>query len=224
MKNTVTTYKAPEGVKTLDTMPLKNQALKKHLQAIEVEGYKAQKSAWKIARHAYAILNGELWKDDFETEANLAEFMGVKPSQFSTWKRAVSYANKHADAETLGYSMRRASEYERIEEKGKLQDFQKFCTVNKMDISTDGALIKAISAWKGAGCGTALLETKEKEEAMEAEYTEKEVKEEKPKKADATAKNTELAGGKKFVTIMYNDEITSVPRKEFLEFLKKYQG
>ena len=60
-----------------------NTTLMKRVNTIRNEFAKVEKSAWTVAKCYYDIVNGELFKDDFETLTAFAEYMGVNKSTIS---------------------------------------------------------------------------------------------------------------------------------------------
>lgn len=60
-----------------------NTTLMKRINTIRNEFAKVEKSAWTVAKCYYDIVNGELFKDDFETLTAFAEYMGVNKSTIS---------------------------------------------------------------------------------------------------------------------------------------------
>lgn len=60
-----------------------NQTLVKRINTIRNEFAKVEKSAWTVAKCYYDIVNGELFKEDFETLTAFAEYMGVNKSTIS---------------------------------------------------------------------------------------------------------------------------------------------
>ena len=66
---------------------LNNKQFKKDVQGIANALASKDKSNFKIASHVNSILSKESWKDDFESEKDMAEFLGMSKSQLSMLKK-----------------------------------------------------------------------------------------------------------------------------------------
>lgn len=65
---------------------LANAELNKEVEGIRTELIKKDKSNFAIAKHVTNIINNELWSDDFESQNDLADYLGVSKSQISLMK------------------------------------------------------------------------------------------------------------------------------------------
>lgn len=200
MKNDVT-------VMTARVMNFKDAELNKYMNLIDKAQMLGKRSAFEVGKNVVKILEKECWKEDFKTEADLAEYLGYKPAMISHWKGAVKYISTHKDAEKRGYTLERAYMLQRLDDKGKLHEFEKWCTDNKVACGTDRALKDAITHFNGG------LTAEEKKNAIDAEVTEVKT---------ATAKSNTLEGAVKVVTIEFEGTVFSVPEKEFKALMKKY--
>lgn len=201
MKNDVTVMSAKQAI------TFKNADLTKHMQAIEKAESMGKRTAFTIARHVVAIIDGEFWKDDFKTETAFMESLGYSSGMLAQWKGAIEYSKKDKNCEKLGYSVNRAYAMNRLDKKGELEKFMKWCTDGKVDVSSDSKLADAITHFHGK------LTKADKEKAIDADA--KEVKK-------AKAVNNTLEGAVKVVTIEYNGTVFSVPENDFMKFMKKY--
>ena len=194
-----------------------NSELTEHVKEIDRLQLAGRKSAFAIACHVVDVVANELYKEDFKTDVEFCQFVDVNPSLLSQWKTAVPYLRKNKNAVKLGYTLKRAYIYSTLEKAGLLEGFQKYCMKKNLDISTDNKLEEARKQYyKSIGKGKAGPEKKP------STPDKVEVVDSTPDNEVVTAKDTELAGGKKFVTIQYKDSIISIPRKDFQNFIKKY--
>ena len=202
----------------------KNAELTKHMQEIDRLTLVGYKQAYQIASHIVAIVNGELFKDDFASETEFCEYIGeltgkpLNQGLLSQWKQAVPYLQSHKDAVKRGYTLKRAYIYSSMEKAKTLEGFQKYCMEKNVDISTDAKLEKAKAEYyQSIGKGKKPAPQKTGPELVDVVDGESD-------NEVVTAKDTVLAGGKKFVTIQYKDDIISIPRKDFQTFIKKYSS
>lgn len=201
MKNDVTVMTAKQAI------TFKNNELTKHMQAIDKAIALGKRSAFTIAEHVVTILDKEYWKDDFKNETAFVESLGYTSGMMSQWKGAIAYSKKDKRCKALGYTVNRAYMMYSLDKKGKLADFEKWCTENKVDVSSDAKLKDAITHFNGK------LTKADKDKAINADS--KEVKK-------AKAVNNTLEGAVKVVTIEYNGTVFSVPENDFMKFMKKY--
>lgn len=184
-----------------------NKSLAKHIKAMRKATQAGRKAMIEVSRHIVEIVNEESWKDDFKTQAEFCKFIGCSSSDVSNKKLAVKFFDNHPEAEQLEYSIRRATEYQKLEDAGKLEDFQKYCITNAISINSDGKLLKAIKQYSGL-----LTDGKKSEDADIVSETEH-IK---------AVKSSDTAGGKKMVCLEYDGKTYSIPAKEFKAFLEDY--
>ena len=72
---------------------LTNTDLNKEVEGIRTELIKKDKSNFAIAKHVSTIIDKELWTDDFETQNDLADYLGVSKSQISLMKVVTEIKN-----------------------------------------------------------------------------------------------------------------------------------
>lgn len=73
---------------------LKNKNLQKHVSGIKKAIDANVKTSWEIAAHIKDIVVGELYKEDFETEENLAKAFGMSRPNLNKMKNAVLYRDE----------------------------------------------------------------------------------------------------------------------------------
>ena len=75
---------------------LKNKNLQKHVSGIKKAIDANVKASWEIAVHIKDIILDELYKEDFETEENLAKAFGMSRPNLNKMKNAVLYRDEAA--------------------------------------------------------------------------------------------------------------------------------
>lgn len=74
---------------------LKNFALKESLLTIRGAVLSVNASQWEVAQAVHDILVKETFKEDFETEEKLADFIGISRSNCNKMKKAVDFRNSN---------------------------------------------------------------------------------------------------------------------------------
>ena len=187
----------------------KNPTLQKYMQNIDKAQLLGIRSAVTIAENAVAILEKDCWREDFATEKDFAEYIGIKKGTLSQWKGAIEYNRIDKDAKKLGYSLRKSYELGKLLKAEELQAFREWCLKNKVDTGTDSKLLDAINKFHGK------LTKAEKKQTQDADV----VSESEDVKA---VNSSDTAGGKKMVCLEYNGKTYSIPVKEFKAFLEDY--
>lgn len=74
---------------TIDKTTFANKRLAKELNTIQKCMLTVGKSEWGFAKSVAVIMNDELYKEDFETDKKLADFLGISKSSLSKAQRSV---------------------------------------------------------------------------------------------------------------------------------------
>lgn len=155
---------------------LSNKDLAKELKKISEAMQANVKSAWTIAEGFTNIVCNELFADDYDTEKEFADDMGVSKGYLSQCKNAVLFADKHDKDRrlTVGKCYRLS-----VLSDDAFIDFSTWCADNDLDIysMSDKGLIDMIKTWKEglieeAGEAEEIEEAEEAEEIEEAEEAE----------------------------------------------------
>lgn len=74
---------------------LKNTALKESFLTIRGAVLSVNASQWEVAQAIHDILVKETFKEDFETEEKLADFIGISRSNCNKMKKAIDFRNSN---------------------------------------------------------------------------------------------------------------------------------
>lgn len=165
----------------LNTNELVNKDLGKSIDIIQKELIKKDKSNFAIAKQVTKIINDELWTDDFETQNDIADFLGVSKSQISLMKNVTELkeivTSKKAN-DTLknvfgNYTMSRLFEINPLKKCVDdehdiyfiLNDFISYAKENEFDLvnSSKDELRAKVKAFRNAWNGVVETETTRKE-------------------------------------------------------------
>ena len=212
MANKTTEQMASRG-NAIATLPngkiivtFKNKQLQKHIDSINKATLSGLKNAWTIANSTVRIMTEDCWHDDFKDQKDLCAYLGISEGTLSQWKTAVEFAETHKEVKALGYSVTRAYLLGNMKEEKRLE-FIKWCTENKIDISTDTKLKEAKAHFKK---GTLPISEEDKKNAIDAET------------ADVAETKEEVHANGKFIKITYDGNTYAIPEKDFHKVLKKY--
>lgn len=111
-------FDSPEVVEKLT-----NSALKKQVKVYAKAVSSTKANLWAMAKAVAVIMEMEHFKDDFATEGQFAEFMGMSQAKLSKMKRLGSMTVGDASLEQLGYSTAQAEEMLKIDKRGEMEDF-----------------------------------------------------------------------------------------------------
>lgn len=132
---------------------LKNEVLKRDLEAMESAMYEGKRSTWKYAYHLSRIINSKSFVEDFENQKNFAEFIGLSPATITQQNKAVKFAAEHELLDVtkpnfdIDISVKNAYLLSSVSD---LTAFELWAEINGIDTyhCTSAELTKAIAAWK----------------------------------------------------------------------------
>lgn len=79
----------------INTTTLLNKELAKSVNEINKAVIEGNKSSWRVAEELTRIVEDELFEEDFDTEKQFAEFVGLSKSYFSQCKSAVRFKEQY---------------------------------------------------------------------------------------------------------------------------------
>lgn len=156
---------------------LTSNSLKKNIKGLIKTLETSQKLGWTVASYINEIFMEDVFGDDFETDKELAEWLGISTTMVAMYKTAVAFVVAHEELSDF-VTVDRAYRLGVLENKGEYYNFLSWLEAKQIDIKSlsDGKLKKLISEYNKAMEDTDALS--EEEEAEEAEGTEEEA--EKP--------------------------------------------
>ena len=196
---------------TINTTELANKKLGTQLNAIKKAVDTGNNQQWKIADAIATIVDDELFVDDFETEGNLAEVLGMSRPNLNKMKKASHY---HKEVEELNaFTLTKVMELLVIPQY-EIVDFLDGYMITPS--STCREVREAVSAWKDDNI-VADAEITDAEEVDEAkDVTEEfEVDEAKDVTEESNTSEYSLAEIKKMIDLMNRDELLKL--KEYIE-------
>ena len=190
---------------TINTTELTNKKLGTQLNNIKKAVDTGNNQQWKIADAIATIVDNELFVDDFETEGNLANVLGMSRPNLNKMKKASHY---HKEVEELNaFTLTKVMELLVIPQE-KIVDFLEDYMITPS--STCREVREAVSAWKDDNI------------VADAEITDAEDAENVTEEADestesSTSNNDEdaLASIKNLIDTMSRDELLAL--KEYIE-------
>lgn len=206
---------------------LTNTDLNKEVEGIRTELIKKDKSNFAIAKHVTNIINNELWSDDFESQNELADYLGVSKSQISLMKvvtelkEAINKKSYRSELKAIynAFTMSKLFELRplnKLTDKENdilsiLDDFGAYCEFNELDLSimSNADLRQSVKSYVSqfkATEETTEAETEETTDEQETETTE----------AEAVATSSDFA-----VDIEIKGDKHHIENKDFLEELTK---
>ena len=145
---------------------LTNKELAKELHTIKDAVVAGNKASWQVANSFCNITMNELFSDDYETEKEFAEDVGVSKAYLSQCKNAVLFADKY-DIDKALITVGKCYKLSTLSDE-EYKYFCEWCLENNLDIPSmsDKGLIEMIKTWKQ---GIEELEEVEDEESEESE-------------------------------------------------------
>ena len=128
---------------TINTTELTNKKLGTQLNAIKKAIDTGNNQQWKIADAIATIVDDELFVDDFETEGNLANVLGMSRPNLNKMKKASHYHKEVAELNT--FTLTKVMELLVIPQE-KIVDFLDGYMITPS--STCREVREAVSAWK----------------------------------------------------------------------------
>lgn len=189
---------------------LKNTVLKESLLTIRSAVLSVNASQWEVAQAVHDILVKEIFKEDFETEEKLANFIGISRSNCNKMKKAVDFRNNDKTFE--GWTLNKIYEIMCLpkEEAPKvLKDYM----IDKDD--TVKEIREAVKAYKDDMTESKIMADVEPEENEEEPKTEE--KEEEPK----TEKKEEAEPTKEILLHSFIATLTKEETVKVLSYIKK---
>ena len=190
---------------------LKNTALKESLLTIKSAVLSVNESQWEVAQAVHDILVKETFKEDFKTEENLADFIGISRSNCNKMKKAVDFRNNDKTFE--GWTLNKIYEIMCLpkEEAPKvLKDYM----IDKDD--TVKEIREAVKAYKD--------DTTESKVVADVELEEKEAEPKTEEKEEAEPKTEEKEEEEPTKEILLHSFIATLTREEtvkVLSYIKK---
>lgn len=203
---------------TINTTELTNKKLGKQLNNIKNAVDTGNNQQWKIADAIATIVDDELFIDDFETEGNLANVLGMSRPNLNKMKKASHY---HKEVEELNaFTLTKVMELLVIPQE-EIVDFLDGYMITPS--STCREVRDAVSAWKDDNVvvdasGIHSIES-ENTDAENAEITDTEdestVVDETTDSSTSNTSDDALAPIKNLIDTMSRDELLEV--KEYIE-------
>lgn len=194
---------------TINTTELTNKKLGTQLNAIKKAVDTGNNQQWKIADAIATIVDDELFVDDFETEGNLAEVLGMSRPNLNKMKKASHY---HKDVEELNaFTLTKVMELLVIPQ-DEIVDFLDGYMITPS--STCREVREAVSAWKDDNI-VADAEITDAEDVTDESEEESTVVDEATESSTSNNDDDALASIKKLIDTMSRDELLEV--KEYIE-------
>lgn len=194
---------------------LKNSALKESLLTIRDAVLSVNASQWEVAQAVHDILVKETFKEDFETEENFANFIGISRSNCNKMKKAVDFRNN--DKTFKGWTLNKIYEIMCLpkEEAPKvLKDYM----IDKDD--TVKEIREAVKAYKDDTSESKVVADVEPEEA-EPEKEEPKKEEAEPEKEEAGQKTDNENDTKVLLLHSFIATLTKEETVKVLSYIKK---
>lgn len=128
---------------------LSSSTLKKNINGLLKALETSQSNAWTIASYVNEIFMADNYEDDFETDGELAKWLGISLGLVSQYKGAVSFIVKHNELEKF-MSVTRAYLLSVLESNGEYDEFINWLAGEGIDIEklSDAKMKKAIKSWR----------------------------------------------------------------------------
>ena len=194
---------------TINTTELTNKKLGTQLNAIKKAVDTGNNQQWKIADAIATIVDDELFVDDFETEGNLAEVLGMSRPNLNKMKKASHY---HKEVEELNaFTLTKVMELLVIP-KEEIVDFLDGYMITPS--STCREVREAVSAWKDDNV-VADAEITDAEESTDEADADETVVDESTESSTSNNDDDALAPIKNLIDTLNRDELLEV--KEYIE-------
>lgn len=194
---------------TINTTELTNKKLGTQLNNIKKAVDTGNNQQWKIADAIATIVDDELFVDDFETEGNLANVLGMSRPNLNKMKKASHY---HKEVEELNaFSLTKVMELLVIPQE-EIVDFLDGYMITPS--STCREVREAVSAWKDDNI-VADAEITDAEDETNENESESTVVDESTESSTSNTDDDALAPIKNLIDTLNRDELLEV--KEYIE-------
>ena len=188
---------------------IKNLALKESLLTIRGAVLSVNASQWEVAQAVHDILVKETFKEDFETEEKLADFIGISCSNCNKMKKAVDFRNSN---ETFkDWTLNKIYEIMCLPKEEAPQLLVDYM-IDKDD--TVKEIREAVKAYKEDTTESKVVADVEPDEEAEPET-------EKPKKEEAEQETSNENGTKETLLHSFIDTLTTEEIVKVLSYIKK---
>ena len=197
---------------TINTTELTNKKLGTQLNNIKKAVDTGNNQQWKIADAIATIVDDELFVDDFETEGNLAEVLGMSRPNLNKMKKASHY---HKEVEELNaFTLTKVMELLVIPQ-DEIVDFLDGYMITPS--STCREVREAVSAWKDDNivADAKITDADDAENATYENESESTVVEDSTESSTSNMDYDALAEIKKMIDLMNRDELLEL--KEYIE-------
>lgn len=197
---------------TINTTELTNKKLGTHLNNIKKAVDTGNNQQWKIADAIATIVDDELFIDDFETEGNLANVLGMSRPNLNKMKKASHY---HKEVEELNtFTLTKVMELLVIPQE-KIVDFLDDYMITLS--STCREVREAVSIWKDDNivADAKITDAEDAENETNEHESESAVVDESTESSTSNTDDDALAPIKKLIDTMTHDELLAV--KEYIE-------
>ena len=194
---------------TINTTELTNKKLGTQLNNIKKAVDTGNNQQWKIADAIATIIDDKLFVDDFETEGNLAEVLGMSRPNLNKMKNASHY---HKEVEELNaFTLTKVMELLVIPQE-KIVDFLDGYMITPS--STCREVREAVSAWKDDNI-VADAEITDAEDTTDENESESTVVDDSTDSSTSNIDDDALAEIKKMIDLMNREELLEL--KEYIE-------
>ena len=194
---------------TINTTELTNKKLGTQLNNIKKAVDTGNNQQWKIADAIATIVDDELFVDDFETEGNLANVLGMSRPNLNKMKKASHYHKEVA--ELNAFTLTKVMELLVIPQ-DEIVDFLDGYMITPS--STCREVREAVSAWKDDNI-VADAEITDAEDAEDEKESESTVVDESTESSTSNTNDDALASIKNLIDTMNHDELLAL--KEYIE-------
>ena len=197
---------------TINTTELTNKKLGTQLNTIKKAVDTGNNQQWKIADAIATIVDDELLIDDFETEGNLANVLGMSRPNLNKMKKASHY---HKEVEELNdFTLTKVMELLVIPQE-KIVEFLDDYMITPS--STCREVREAVSAWKDDNivADAEITDAEDAKDATDENESESTVVDETTESSTSNTNEDALAPIKNLIDTMSHDELLAL--KEYIE-------
>lgn len=197
---------------TINTTELTNKKLGTQLNNIKKAVDTGNNQQWKIADAIATIVDDELFVDDFETEGNLANVLGMSRPNLNKMKKASHY---HKEVEELNaFTLTKVMEL-LIIPKEEIVDFLDGYMITPSNTCRE--VREAVSAWKDDNivADAEITDSEDAEDETNENESESTVVEDSTDSSTSNTNDDALAPIKNLIDTMNHDELLAL--KEYIE-------
>lgn len=116
-------------------MELQGKALKKSVSKLQTIAKSENKNRWSIAGIYTDIVNGEQWEQDFESQKQFAEAMGISNATVTEMVKAFEYAEENGVDKSL-WTIGKVYSLSKVTDKEKFVEFLAGKGLTEIDLTT----------------------------------------------------------------------------------------